>query len=203
MFVCAYAERPLFYRERADGLYHPLAYVTFMALRETLISIPISLIYTPMIFYVVQYQGSFVLFWLVALAGIATANAIAAAAVSLCPGLNSATIVITMYNLVCFFSAGQTSTLATLPIYWKWLSRFVCVCVCVCLCVVMYLLSCRHAPFPSCMHACMPQPSCTQRAPVQSCTSRLCCHALYDKHELSCMGCHTEPTTFVTASQRL
>ncbi len=118
-----HAERPLYYREVADGLYGPFAYLTSLALREMLFMFPVTLTYTPVIFFVIKYQGTFALFWLVYIVSVATSVLLGLAAAAVSPNMELATVLVTLYNLACFFSAGQIAGLSTLPIYWTWISR--------------------------------------------------------------------------------
>ncbi len=107
----------------ADGLYGPFAYITFLALREIVLLAPVSLTYTPVIFWVIRYQGSFALFWLVYVMCAATSLLAGLATATISPNMEVATILVALYNLACFFSAGQIAGLSTLPIYWRWISR--------------------------------------------------------------------------------
>jgi hypothetical protein len=61
--ACMRTERRLFYRERADGLYHVGTYLAAKLLQELLLATVISIMFASFVFYGVQYQGSFVLFW--------------------------------------------------------------------------------------------------------------------------------------------
>lgn len=56
-------ERPLYIRERSDGLYIPLVYFLFKMTEELLIATVISPIFAAMIFYGVRLHGSFALVW--------------------------------------------------------------------------------------------------------------------------------------------
>lgn len=67
-------ERPVYTRERADGLYLPITYCIYKLVEELAPQIPAGLAYSALVFYLVALRGSFLLFWLVYL--VSTANAI-------------------------------------------------------------------------------------------------------------------------------
>jgi hypothetical protein len=56
-------ERRLFYRERADGCYLVVTYLVYKLISELILAAFISLVFAAAVFYGVDYQGSFLLFW--------------------------------------------------------------------------------------------------------------------------------------------
>lgn len=58
-------DRPLFLRERADGLYRVITYLVHRIVEEAALAIPLSVGVAALIFYPVELQGSFLAFWLV------------------------------------------------------------------------------------------------------------------------------------------
>lgn len=60
------AERNLFVRERADGLYHVITYLMSKVLEEILVAALLTAVCSAFVFYGVQLQGQWVIFWWVA-----------------------------------------------------------------------------------------------------------------------------------------
>ncbi len=52
-------------RERSDGLYYVGTYLAAKLLEEIFIALVISIIFSSYVFYGVQYQGNFGLYWIV------------------------------------------------------------------------------------------------------------------------------------------
>lgn len=65
------AERRLYVRERADGLYYVFSYLLAKIIEEVLLAAVLSVIFSLYVFYGVQYQGSFGLYWIVYLLTLA------------------------------------------------------------------------------------------------------------------------------------
>ena len=57
------AERRLFLRERADGLYHVITYLGAKLAEEMLLALVLTLALSSFVFYGIQLQGQWVLFW--------------------------------------------------------------------------------------------------------------------------------------------
>ena len=58
-----HAERRLFLRERADGLYHVFTYLASKLLEEILLALVITLAFSAFVFHGVRLQGEWVVFW--------------------------------------------------------------------------------------------------------------------------------------------
>jgi hypothetical protein len=58
------AERNLFVRERADGLYTPMTYLLSKMLDELVINFVVSIGISSYVFYGLSFTGSFMVFWL-------------------------------------------------------------------------------------------------------------------------------------------
>merc|ERR1719203_2003855 len=73
-------ERPLFYRERADGCYIAVTYYMSKFIEEAVLCTLTSLVFTLIIFFAVKLQGSFFVFvvayFLTSMVGIALAYAV-------------------------------------------------------------------------------------------------------------------------------
>lgn len=115
-------ERPVYRRERADGLYTPWVYCVYKITEELAPQVPIGAIYSALVFYLVRLQGSFVLFWLVYL--VATANAIAMTSLfsALSPNTSAAGAILSSYATTLFFFSGYLIPFNKLPEYWVWAS---------------------------------------------------------------------------------
>jgi hypothetical protein len=57
-------ERPLFLRERADGLFRPITFLIFRAVHEFLMNVLCATLASLLLFYPMRLQGSFFVFWL-------------------------------------------------------------------------------------------------------------------------------------------
>lgn len=57
-------ERPLFIRERNDGLYRSITYLCFKIVSELLIATLVSVVICCWTWFAVGYRGSFLVFWL-------------------------------------------------------------------------------------------------------------------------------------------
>jgi len=56
-------DRPLFYRERADGVFSSGQYLACKLTEEAVVSLPVSLAVCALYFYVIDLRGSFAAFW--------------------------------------------------------------------------------------------------------------------------------------------
>ncbi|KAL4552298.1 hypothetical protein Ndes2526B_g06517 [Nannochloris sp. 'desiccata'] len=113
-------ERPVYRRERADGCYTPGAYVLYKLLEEFLPQLPAGLIYSALVFYLVDLQGSFLVFWLVYV--VSTANSIACTSLvsAISPNPSVAGAIMSSYATTLFFFSGYLIPYSSIPVYWKW-----------------------------------------------------------------------------------
>ena len=58
-------ERPIYLRERADGLYRSVTYLLYKSSEELAVSWLASIPYCLLLYFLVRLQGSFLLLWLV------------------------------------------------------------------------------------------------------------------------------------------
>jgi hypothetical protein len=70
------AERALFTREVADGLYHPVLYLAWRTAEELLIISLITLATSAAVFYAASLSGSMLLFWVCNMASLANGLAL-------------------------------------------------------------------------------------------------------------------------------
>jgi ATP-binding cassette, subfamily G (WHITE), member 2 len=113
-------ERPVYRRERADGCYTPAAYVFYKLLEEMLPQLPAGLIYSALVFYLVDLQGSFLVFWLVYV--VSTANSIACTLLvsAISPNTSIAGAFMSSYATTLFFFSGYLIPYSSIPVYWQW-----------------------------------------------------------------------------------
>ncbi|KAK9823062.1 hypothetical protein WJX81_005585 [Elliptochloris bilobata] len=113
-------ERPLFVRERNDGLYRPITYLVFKMMEELIIVLCNSLVLSAVVFYPLKLSGDFTLFWLVFLTtssiGIVLAYAIAAVS----PTMDIANAALPAYVTSLLFFVGLLLRIQDQPNYWKW-----------------------------------------------------------------------------------
>jgi hypothetical protein len=57
-------ERPLYIRERNDGLYRPITYLCFRVIGEGVVAFIISIITSIVIWFALELRGQFLVFWL-------------------------------------------------------------------------------------------------------------------------------------------
>jgi ATP-binding cassette, subfamily G (WHITE), member 2 len=94
-------EKPLFIRERNDGLYRPITYLISKLFDELLINAVVSLIFSLFVFYLVDLQGDFVVFWLAYLATLACGINTAYLVATLAPNMDVANAALPTYTVRC------------------------------------------------------------------------------------------------------
>jgi len=113
-------ERPLFYRESADGCYPTLSYVLFKLLEEAIPNIIASLIFVALTWSVIELPGNFFWHWIIyyftGQTGIALAYAVSAVA----RNMDEANTLLPIYNVTGMFFTGLLFTYDDLPVGWQW-----------------------------------------------------------------------------------
>lgn len=117
-----FLERGLFARERNDGLYHVITYLLAKMLDELIISAVASLGFAALVFYVVQFQGQFVLFWLVYFITLSIGIVLAYFVAAFSPNLDAANALVPTYCTTLLFFGGFIISFDSMPAYWKWYS---------------------------------------------------------------------------------
>ena len=134
-------ERRLFMRERADGLYRPMAYLVFKMLDEMFLLLPVTLVLGAVVFYAMDLTGefffistwairltssfvtgSFVLFWLVYYFTLGNGVVLAYLVSAISPNMEAANAILPTYVVTLLFFAGFLITPEDTPSYWKWYS---------------------------------------------------------------------------------
>ena len=115
-------DRPLFYRELADGCYSPLVYYLSKFFEEALLCIATTLLFSVIVFWGVNLQGSFWIFvvnyYLTTMTGICLAYAVAA----LVPTMDAANALLPTYVTTCLYFGGLFITFDKIPEGWYWFS---------------------------------------------------------------------------------
>uniref|UniRef100_A0A7S3YX25 ABC transporter domain-containing protein n=1 Tax=Lotharella globosa TaxID=91324 RepID=A0A7S3YX25_9EUKA len=115
-------DRPLFYRERNDGLYTTATYFLAKFMEEAIVCVFTSLIFTVIVWWSVDFQGSFGVFiftyYLVSMTGIVLAYFIAA----IVPTMEAASALLPTYVTFCMFFGGLFIVFDKIPPGWQWFS---------------------------------------------------------------------------------
>ncbi|KAK9865323.1 hypothetical protein WJX84_007950 [Apatococcus fuscideae] len=115
-------ERPLFLRERSDGLYHTLTYITAKVAEEMVIAFLGSLIFSNWIWWSTEFRGSYALFLLVHYACTCTGIVLAYFIAALSPNLDVANAALPTYVVTLLFFVGLLIRGSQQPGYWHWYS---------------------------------------------------------------------------------
>ncbi|GFR48683.1 hypothetical protein Agub_g10638 [Astrephomene gubernaculifera] len=116
-------ERRLFVRERADGLYQVFTYLAAKLLEELFLTVIITLIFSAYVFYGLQLQGQWVVFWLVYFVDLMVGIVLAYLIAALSPNMDVANAALPGFVVTLLFFAGQLMTLDSIPDWWQWYSR--------------------------------------------------------------------------------
>ena len=115
-------DRPLYYRELADGCYTPLVYYMSKFVEEAVLAVFTSLLFACITFFGCQLQGSFWVFagvyYLTTMCGICLAYAVAAIA----PNMDAANAMLPTYVTTCMYFGGLFLLFDEIPIGWYWFS---------------------------------------------------------------------------------
>lgn len=116
-------ERPLFYRERADGCYPALAYVAYKCVEEALVGLPVTLLGQATLWRVVELRGSFFRYWLVYWLTQQTGVALAYFCASVAADMNAANTLLPVYNTCQLLFSGLLIRRADVARGWAWWTR--------------------------------------------------------------------------------
>lgn len=93
-------EKPIYARERNDGLYRPITYLLAKMFDEIVITGTASLLSAAFVFHVVELQGHFLLFWLAYFVTLSTGIVLAYVVATLSPNMDIANAALPTY-VVC------------------------------------------------------------------------------------------------------
>lgn len=113
-------ERPLFVRERSDGLYAVITYLLYKIIEELGVALLSSLIFSNVVFWPIKLQGTWVLFWLVYYATLACGIVLAYCVAALSPNMDIANAALPSYVVTLLFFAGFLLRWDDIPVWWKW-----------------------------------------------------------------------------------
>ncbi|KXZ50089.1 hypothetical protein GPECTOR_18g66 [Gonium pectorale] len=116
-------ERRLFVRERSDGLYRVFTYLAAKLVEELLLSVVITLVFSAYVFYGLQLQGQWVVFWLVYFVDLSVGIVLAYLVAALSPNMDVANAALPGFVVTLLFFAGQLMTVDSIPAWWQWYSR--------------------------------------------------------------------------------
>jgi len=115
-------ERPLFYRERADGCYMSTTYYLAKFIDEAVLCTITGFLFSLIVFFGLSLQGSFFLFAfaysLTAMCGITLAYAVA----SIAPNMEAANALLPTYVTTCMYFGGLFLLFDKIPVGWNWYS---------------------------------------------------------------------------------
>jgi len=115
-------DRPLFYRELADGFYSPLIYYLSKFIEEATLATLTSVLFSVIIFFGCSLYGSFgvfvVAYFLTTMTGICLAYAVAA----LVPSMDAANALLPTYVTTCMYFGGLFLLFEKIPAGWYWFS---------------------------------------------------------------------------------
>lgn len=112
--------KPLFFRERNDGLYRPITFLMYLMCEEIVVMIPVTFIVSMAMWFGLRLAGSYILWW-VSLAisfvvGVSSAYFIAA----LSPSIDVANAAVPIYGVLCMFFSGFLIRRASMGWWWRW-----------------------------------------------------------------------------------
>ena len=112
--------RPLYFRERNDGLFRPICFLMYLIFEETVLAIPNSLVVCTAMWFGIALQGSWFLWWIsffmTWLVGVSSAYFIAA----MSPNMDVANALVPIYGVFCMFFAGFLIRLDSMGWWWRW-----------------------------------------------------------------------------------
>jgi len=115
-------DRPLFYRELADGNYNASTYYMAKFVEEAVLATFTSFLFGVTVFWSCALQGSFIVFvaayYLTTMTGICLAYAVAA----LSPNMDAANALLPAYVTVCMYFGGLFILFDRIPVGWEWFS---------------------------------------------------------------------------------
>jgi ATP-binding cassette, subfamily G (WHITE), member 2 len=108
-------ERPLFVRERSDGLYRVITYLCAKTIEELGIAFIASLIFSNVVFWPVKFHGQYVIFWLLYLCTLATGIMVAYFIAAVSPNIDVANAALPCYITTLIFFSGLLIRWSQIP----------------------------------------------------------------------------------------
>lgn len=113
-------ERPLFIRERNDGLYNVFSYLLYKICEELGVALLSSIIFSNVVFWPIKLQGDWVLFWLVYYATLGCGIVLAYFIAAISPNMDVANAALPSYVVTLLFFAGFLLRWDDIPKWWQW-----------------------------------------------------------------------------------
>lgn len=113
-------ERPLFYRETADGCYGALTYVIYKLVEEAIPQILASLIFCLLTVFIIEFQGNFFWHWVIFYFSGQTGIALAYTCGAIARNMDEANTLLPVYNVTGMFFTGILFTYNQIPSGWQW-----------------------------------------------------------------------------------
>lgn len=115
-------ERPLFVRERNDGLYLAITYLCAKMVDELLLAIVGTLIFSCVVYFPLKLGGLWVTWWLCYLCTLSIGIVLAYLVAALSPSMEIANAALPAYVVTLLFFAGFLIRFKDIPNYWRWYS---------------------------------------------------------------------------------
>lgn len=114
--------RPLYFRERNDGLFRPITFLMYLVAEELLIAIPVSFIVCTAMWFGCGFAGSYIMFWcsffIAFTVGISSAYFISA----MSPNMDVANAAVPVYGVMCMFFSGFLIAVPDIGWWLRWAS---------------------------------------------------------------------------------
>lgn len=112
--------RPLYFRERNDGLYRSITFLLYLITEETLIAVPVTMAINTIMWFGLKLSGSWILWWtsflVTYIAGITVSYAIC----SVSPSIDVANAAVPIFGVICLFFSGYLIRLEDIGWWWRW-----------------------------------------------------------------------------------
>jgi len=113
-------ERTTFYRERADGLFTPFCYLASKLVGELTIAFCNCVVFGALVFYLVNLDGSYPLFFLVNFCTTSIGIALGYFCAAVSPNMEVANAILPAYVISLLFFIGLLIRVPDIPHYWRW-----------------------------------------------------------------------------------
>lgn len=114
------AERPLFYRETADGCYSAFTYIIYKLMEEGIPQILGTFIFTALTTQLIAFPGNFLWHWLILFMTGQIGIALAYTSGAVARNMDEANTLLPIYNVTGMFFTGLLFTYETIPSGWRW-----------------------------------------------------------------------------------
>jgi len=115
-------ERPLFVRERNDGMYRVITYLCAKMVDELVLAALATLVFSCLVFFPLKMGGLWVLWWLASFCTLAIGIVLSYLVAALSPTMEVANAALPTYVTALLFFAGFLIRFNDIPNYWRWFS---------------------------------------------------------------------------------